>query len=139
MAAGAFAQRGDKDWEEQGVLPEDFRPPASPPLSPADALKSFDVAPGFSIELFAAEPLIEEPVVLQFGPAGRLWVVEMRSFMPDVDGNGEEEAIGRVCVLEDTDGDGRADKRTTFLDNLVCCRERSGFHAVERWWRIIDS
>ena len=52
-------------------------------------------------------------------PEGRLWVVEMRGYMPTFDGKGEDAPVGKVVVLEDTDGDGRADKRTVFLDGLV--------------------
>ena len=52
-------------------------------------------------------------------PDGRLWVVEMRGFMPDFEGTGEDAPVGQVVVLEDTDDDGRADKRTVFLDGLV--------------------
>ena len=50
---------------------------------------------------------------------GRLWVVEMRGFMPDFEGTGEDAPVGQVVVLEDTDDDGRVDKRTVFLDGLV--------------------
>ena len=52
-------------------------------------------------------------------PDGRLWVVEMRGFMPNFEGTGEDAPVGQVVVLEDTDDDGRADKRTVFLDGLV--------------------
>ena len=52
-------------------------------------------------------------------PDGRLWVVEMRGFMPTFEGMGEDAPVGQVVVLEDTDDDGRADKRTVFLDGLV--------------------
>jgi glucose/arabinose dehydrogenase len=53
---------------------------------------------------------------------GRLYVVEMRGFMPDVDGAGEGEPLGRVVVLEDRDGDGRMDHSHVFLDGLVLPR-----------------
>ena len=52
-------------------------------------------------------------------PDGRLWVVEMRGFMPNFEGTGEDAPVGQVVVLEDTDDDGRADRRTVFLDGLV--------------------
>ena len=96
--------------------------PPAPVLAPEAALARFKAAPGFQVELVAAEPLVEAPVAMTFDPDGRLWVVEMRDFMPDADGKGEEAPTGRISVLDDTDGDGRMDKRTTFLDGLVLPR-----------------
>jgi len=80
------------------------------------------VAPGFQVELVAAEPLVESPVSIAFDPDGRLWVVEMPGFMPNLEGTGEDAPTGRVVVLNDTDGDGRMDTRTVFLDRLVLPR-----------------
>jgi mono/diheme cytochrome c family protein/glucose/arabinose dehydrogenase len=91
-------------------------------LAPEDALRSFRLAPGFRIELVAAEPMVEAPVAMAFDPDGRLWVVELRGYMPDIEGRGEEVPSGRVAILEDTNDDGRMDKRTTFLDGLVLPR-----------------
>jgi glucose/arabinose dehydrogenase len=91
-------------------------------LSPADALKTFKLPPGFRMELVAAEPLVFDPVAMTFGADGRLWVVEMRAYMQDVDGKGENAPIGTVAVLDDTDGDGRMDKRTEFAGGFVLPR-----------------
>jgi mono/diheme cytochrome c family protein/glucose/arabinose dehydrogenase len=91
----------------------------SPPLTPAEAQKTFRLAPGYRLELVASEPLVVDPVWMDMDPDGRLWVVEMRGFMPTFDGAGEDAPVGQVVVLEDTDDDGRADKRTVFLDGLV--------------------
>ncbi len=55
--------------------------PPSPALSPEDALKSFQVAPGFRVELVAAEPLVVDPVTFEFDPDGRIWAVEFRGWM----------------------------------------------------------
>lgn len=85
-------------------------------------MKTFKVAPGFHLELVAAEPLVADPVAIAFGADGKLWVVEMRGYMPDIDAKGEDAPIGSIAVLEDTDGDGRMDKRTVFLDKLVMPR-----------------
>ena len=85
-------------------------------------MKTFQLAPGFRLELVASDPLVQDPVAITFGPDGRLWVVEMRGFMASLDGAGEEQPIGRVVVLEDTDGDGRMDKQTVFQDGLVLPR-----------------
>ncbi len=98
-------------------------PEASPPLSPDEALTSFVLAdPALKIELVAAEPLVQDPVAITFDEAGRLWVVEMLGFMQDIDGTGEEDPVGRVSILTDTDGDGQMDHSQLFLDSLVLPR-----------------
>ena len=66
--------------------------------------------------------MVQHPVAMAFDPDGRLWVVEMRGYMPDPEGHGEDKPVGRVSILEDTDGDGRMDKATVFVDNLVMPR-----------------
>ena len=65
--------------------------------------------PGFEVELVAGEPLVEEPVAMAWDEYGRLYVVEMRGYMPDAYGSGSEEPVGQVVRLEDTDGDGLSD------------------------------
>lgn len=122
LAAAVCAQVGDKAGEVQvPIVPANLIPP-SPPLTAEEALRSFKVAPGYRIELVAEAPLVRHPTVLQFGPDGRLWVVEMTGYMENFDGTTEDQAKGRVVVLEDTDGDGRMDKRTVFLDNIILPR-----------------
>ncbi len=120
IASLASAQQGDKPGEVQKQ--PTFPIPPSPVLTPEQALKSFKLAPGFRIELVASEPLVSDPVAMAFDPDGRIWVVEMRGFMPNVDGKGEDAPVGRIVVLEDTDGDGRMDKSSVFLDGLVMPR-----------------
>eukprot|EP00752_Nemacystus_decipiens_P018891 g16947.t1 len=88
-------------------------------LSPEEALESFVIAPGFEVELVAAEPLVEDPVAMSWDEYGRLYVVEMRSYMPDAWGNGKNEPIGQVVRLEDTDGDGQMDTSEVFLGSMV--------------------
>ncbi len=102
--------------------------PPSPALSPAQALRSFQVSPGFRIETVAAEPLIEDPVMFEFDPDGRIWAVEMRGYMQDIDGSTEGDPIGQIVVLEDTDGDTFMDKSTVFLGSLVMARTVSFVH-----------
>ncbi|MEI8088863.1 MAG: c-type cytochrome [Opitutaceae bacterium] len=121
-AAPMYAQSGDRPGEVQLPPASHIKVPPAPVLAPSDALKTFKIAPGFHIELVAAEPLVHDPIALTFAPDGRLWVVEMRGYMPNVDGKGEDAPIGSIAVLEDTDGDGRMDKRTVFLDGLVMPR-----------------
>ena len=128
FAAGlipAGAQIGDRldrpGMVQQSLVPADRIPPA-PALKPEEALRSFKVAPGYRIELAAAEPLVQEPVAIAFGPDGRMWVAEMRGYMPDLDGKGEDAPVGRISVLRDADGDGRYEEAKVFLDGLVLPR-----------------
>lgn len=102
------------------------------PLSVNDALQTFTLPEGLEIEVVAAEPLIADPVNFAVDARGRLWVVEMGDYprgAPDESGwspparagrkpwDGGEPG-GRIKVLADTDGDGRYDAATTFLDGL---------------------
>ncbi len=98
-------------------------PAESPPLSPAEALKTFHMPPGYRLELVASEPLIQDPVAIDWDADGRLWAVEMPEFVRDVRAPEPNlDPIGRVVVLEDTDNDGRMDTRTVFADGLVQAR-----------------
>ena len=97
-------------------------PDHSPALSPEESLKTFYMPPGYRVELVASEPLVQEPVALDWDLEGRLWVVEMPGWMPDISAAREHDPIGRVVVLQDTNGDGRMDKRTVFADRLVLAR-----------------
>lgn len=94
--------------------PDRFTPGAP---DPADAAATIHVPDGFVVELVAAEPLVMDPVAFAWGPDGKLWVVEMADYnwLPVEDPN---KAKGRVVYLTDSDGDGRYDKRTVFLDDL---------------------
>ncbi len=122
LACNAHAQAGDRAGELQPDLPVELLIPATPPLSPQAEAATFVLPDGFRINLVASEPLIEAPVQAVFDEDGRLWVVEMRGYMPDVDGRGEKEPNGRISVLTDDDGDGRMDRVVVFLDGLVLPR-----------------
>src|SRR5947209_12753426 len=91
--------------------------PVKGPLSPEESLKIIRPRPGFQIELVVSEPLIQSPVAFDWGADGKLWVVEMRDYPLGLDNKGRPG--GRVVRLEDTDGDGRYDKSTVFLDGLL--------------------
>jgi putative membrane-bound dehydrogenase-like protein len=88
----------------------------SRPLSPQQSLATIRVKKDFVVELVAAEPLVVDPVAIDWGPDGRLWVAEMHDYPAGRDG--KFRPGGRVRVLEDTDGDGRYDRATVFLDNI---------------------
>lgn len=94
----------------------------SPVLSPDEAMKTIHLAPGYRLELVASEPLVQDPIALDFGPDGRMYIIEMPGFMPDESGKDSREPTGRIVLLEDTNNDGRMDKRTVFLDGLVLPR-----------------
>src|SRR5688572_1109006 len=113
-ALAQIGDRADKAGEVQKSLVPADKIPAAPALTPEEALKSFTLAPGIKVEIAAAEPQVQEPVAITFGPDGRMWVVEMRGYMPDLDGNGEDQPVGRVVVLSDRDGDGRFEESKIF-------------------------
>jgi mono/diheme cytochrome c family protein len=94
----------------------------APVLTPAQTMASYRLPAGYKLELVAAEPLVQDPVAIDFDPDGRMYVVEMRAFMPNLAGTGEDRPIGRIVVLEDTNDDGKMDKKTVFLDSLVLPR-----------------
>ncbi|MBX3241437.1 MAG: c-type cytochrome [Chitinophagaceae bacterium] len=94
----------------------------APFLSPEEALKAMQVEEGFRVELVAAEPLISTPVAIVFDEKERIWAVEMNGYMPDTLGTGEDVPNGKIVILEDTDGDGKADNRKVFMDSLVLPR-----------------
>jgi putative membrane-bound dehydrogenase-like protein len=96
-------------------------PAAAAPLvrsSPAIAtniIGSFQLKPGFKIELVAMEPQVESPVAMAFDENGRLFVAEMRDFP---DRREQTPHLGKIRLLEDTDGDGVFDASTVYADNL---------------------
>ena len=83
-------------------------------LSPGDALKAFQHEPDVRVELVAAEPLVMSPCAMAFDERGRLFVAENRGYP-----NMANPPQGDIALLEDTDGDGRIDKRTVFADGLT--------------------
>ena len=85
-------------------------------FTPEDAAK-FVVAPAeFDVQLFASEPMFLKAIAMQFDEKGRLWVAEAHDY-PNVVLNGKPGA-DQLTILEDTDNDGKADKKTVFADRL---------------------
>ena len=88
-------------------------------LSGEEALTKFKMAPGYKIDLFASEkefPDLAKPVQISFDNKGRLWVAVMPTYphwRP-----GDKKPNDKLIILEDTNGDGKADKQTTFADGL---------------------
>ncbi|MBB5034780.1 neutral/alkaline non-lysosomal ceramidase N-terminal domain-containing protein [Prosthecobacter vanneervenii] len=89
---------------------------ASQPLGPEESAKKWHVREGYRIDLVAAEPVVLDPVAFDWDDKGRLWVIEMADYPLGMDGNGK--AGGRVVMLEDTNSDGRYDKRTVIVNDL---------------------
>ncbi len=86
------------------------------PQDPQASLGSLKARPGFRVELVCSEPLVSDPIAIDWGPDGRLWVVEMGDYPQG--GDPAADAQGRVRWLEDSDHDGRYDRSTVFLDKL---------------------
>src|SRR5947208_2109351 len=84
-----------------------------PPYSPRDALRMINIDKGFRVELFAAEPMINSPVAMDWDENGRLYVAEDTGYPVDT------RPIGRIVLLEDTNGDGIPDRSTVFADHIV--------------------
>ncbi len=78
--------------------------------------KTFTVAPGFEVTLWAADPLLAKPIQMNFDPAGRLWVASSEIYPQIKPG---EKANDKIILLEDTKGAGKADKTTVFADGLL--------------------
>ena len=98
---------------------------AQPPvvaLSPAEEQKKFLLPPGYHLEPVLTDPDIEEPMQIAFDGNGRMFVLEMRSYMQDKDAHGELDPISRISLHTDTKGTGVYDKHTVFLDHLVVPR-----------------
>ncbi|MFT5522938.1 MAG: mono/diheme cytochrome c family protein/glucose/arabinose dehydrogenase, partial [Pirellulaceae bacterium] len=92
--------------------------PKAPPLSPEEFLKVTEIQAGYSMTPVLTEPVIHEPTVVAWDGNGRMYVVEMRTYMQDIDGQNQLAATSRVSRHEDTTGDGVYDKHTVFADNL---------------------
>lgn len=114
-------QLPEQHYRDIGPIPNyekrDPAPRFQDPLSPEASKALSQVPPGFSLELFAAEPDIINPIAINWDEKGRLWVIETVDYPNTVR---EVRTVGddRIKICEDTDGDGRADKFTIFADQL---------------------
>ncbi|MFN5337894.1 MAG: PVC-type heme-binding CxxCH protein, partial [Bacteroidota bacterium] len=85
------------------------------PLSPEESMKLVQLPVEFKMELFASEPMIINPMAMAWDERGRLYVIETVDYPNEVRTEGGND---RIKILEDTDGDGKADKVTVFADKL---------------------
>ena len=87
-----------------------------PPPDPEVEKASFKVADGFEVNLWAADPLLAKPAQISFDRQGRLWVASSETY-PQLNVN--QDPSDRILILEDTDGDGAADKSSVYYDQLI--------------------
>ena len=100
--------------EGTNLIPHRQDQPPNQPYSVQEALGRFTVPEGFRVELVASEPDVVNPVAMTFDDRGRIWVTESVEYPRKPAGVGRD----RVKILEDLDGDGRAEKATVFADGL---------------------
>ncbi|HUR33687.1 MAG TPA: hypothetical protein VM032_07815, partial [Vicinamibacterales bacterium] len=126
-AAGRGRGRGGPDvlaggpqLDDPAYAAVDFsKKKAVPALTPEEERQKLILQPGYRLELVLSDPDIQEPTAIAFDGNGRLFVLEDRGYMQDVDATGEHEPNGRVSLHVDTDNDGVYDKHTVFVDHLV--------------------
>ncbi|WDE98586.1 c-type cytochrome [Lentisphaera profundi] len=92
------------------------------PLTPSQSIKTIQVPKGYKIQLVASEPMIKEPVDCVWDANGDMYVIEMSTYMQDADAKGEFNKSSRVIKLTDVNGDGKMDKSSVFIDNLLLPR-----------------
>lgn len=79
------------------------------PISPEQALQGIEVPDGFHVSLFASEPDVQQPIALTTDDRGRVWIAENYTYAEAVV-NFDEEQYDRIVILEDANGDGKADR-----------------------------
>jgi len=84
-------------------------------LSAEESVKAMTLPPGFKVTVFAAEPDVKQPIAMCLDDRGRIWVIENYTYPIRKPG---EKGDDRIVVFEDTDGDGKHDKRTVFIEGL---------------------
>ncbi|MEO9891781.1 c-type cytochrome [Aurantibacter sp.] len=89
---------------------------------PYISLENYEIEDGFNLEVVASEPFLEAPVAMDFDNSGRMWAVELKGYMPNLEGTGDHLPSGSITILEDLDNDGVADHSKVFLDSLVLPR-----------------
>jgi mono/diheme cytochrome c family protein/glucose/arabinose dehydrogenase len=88
-------------------------------LTPEEEVKKIWLPPGFKLEPVLTDPNIEESAQIAFDGNGRLFVLELRSYMQDADAGGELDPISRISMHEDRDNDGKYEKHSVFVDKLI--------------------
>ncbi len=111
----ADADPGDEDWNGIDLAPK------SPvlPLYASEEKERFLLPPGYQIEAVLTEPEIEQPGAIAFDGNGRMFVLELRTYMLTADSDGTLEPVSRISRWEDVDNDGVFEKGTVFVDSLI--------------------
>src|SRR5690348_918111 len=123
LACGGFVFTQAPQVPQDPNASGDFlKRPAVVRQTPEAEQQMFLMQPGFKIDNVLADPLVQDPVGVTWDGNGRMYVLEMRSYMQDADGKDSRKPISRISRHEDTDGDGVYDKHTVFADNLVMPR-----------------
>ena len=112
-------QRGGRHWIDQ---------PTDLPKTPEQSLQCFEIEPGYRIELVAAEPLVFDPVAIDFDHQGRLYAAEYSDY-PVGPKDPQAPPLSRIVRLNDTNADGRPDQRTVYAEGLKFCHSLMAFQA----------
>lgn len=115
IAIPADADTSSPRWKGIDLTPA---PPVMP-QSPREQQESFVLQSGYSIEPVLTEPRIIEPAAIQFDGNGRMYVLELRTYMQDIDATDELQPISCISRWEDLDDDGIYETGGIFLDSLV--------------------
>lgn len=94
----------------------DPAPKVQESLNPEQSMSLIQVPVGFELQLFASEPDVVNPIYMNWDERGRLWVIETVDYPNEI--KDDDEGDDRIKILEDTNGDGKADKTTIFADKL---------------------
>lgn len=111
------AEAQDSGVPAKEAVAESFSSKA-PPLSPEQSIATMEIQDGYTITPVLTEPVIHEPAAIAWDGNGRMYVIEMRTYMQEIDGKDQLAPVSRVSRHEDTDGDGVYDKHSVFADNL---------------------
>jgi putative membrane-bound dehydrogenase-like protein len=81
---------------------------------PDNALKGVKMVDGLTVSTFATEPMLINPTDIDVDAKGRVWVLEAYNYRPSITGNPTHKEGDRIVILEDTNGDGKADISKVF-------------------------
>jgi putative membrane-bound dehydrogenase-like protein len=110
-------QRGGRHWIDQ---------PTDPPKSAEESAACFAIEDGYQITLAASEPLVFDPVGIDFDHRGRMFIAEYSDY-PSGPSQPDSPALSRIVLLEDSDSQNGFDRRTVFADHLKFCHSVMAF------------
>ena len=110
-----------------------------------DYTSEYILKEGFEIEALVTEPMLMNPVAMDFDLKGRIWTVELTGYMRDIDGSDEDFPDGKISFFNDHNQDGIADEKVVFLDSLVLPRAIKCYNGgllyaepPNLWWVAIN-